>query len=101
MIILISSHFISYIFVYPHPTSIILGFVLVSFAYMYYIHMRTKLYNKAVLVLDLCWTYFMFIVLVIHKVVLHMIKRNILEHIINVSNTCYLCNILLCLALSQ
>ena len=34
MTILISSHFISYIFVYPHPTSIILGFVLVSFAYM-------------------------------------------------------------------
>ena len=29
----------------------------------------------------------MFVVLVIHKVVLHMIKRNILEHIINVSNT--------------
>ena len=29
----------------------------------------------------------MFVVLVIHKVVLHMIKRHIVEHIINVSNT--------------
>ena len=90
MIILISGHFISYICVYPHPTSIILDYVLVSFAYMYYIHvlhLRTKLYNKPVLVLDLCWTCFVCIVLVIHKVVLHMIKRNILEHIINVSNT--------------
>ena len=51
-----------------------------SCAYMYYIVLEDRMHNIPALVLYLYWTYFVFIVLVIHKVVLHVIKRNTLEH---------------------